>query len=155
MRQGTQNEFKNIILVDDDVDDRDLFLEAMEFINPLAEIKTSKDGEELMEYLATVSKSPDVIFLDLNMPRKNGKECLKELRISKQFRLTPIVIFTTSLNPVDVQETFAQGATFFMRKPNSFEELKQILHNLLNSRLQTAGERDREKFVVNRTLSII
>jgi CheY-like chemotaxis protein len=155
MKEGIKSEFKNIILVDDDADDRDLFKEAIASIHPQAEVKTSKDGEELMEYLATVSKMPDVIFLDLNMPRKNGKECLKELRVSEQFQFTPIVIFTTSLNPVDIQETFTEGATFFMRKPNSFQELKEILHQLLYSQLHTAGERSREKFVVNRTLTIV
>lgn len=106
-----------------------------------------RDGEELMEYLANVDKMPDVIFLDLNMPRKNGKECLRELRASKQFDFTPIVIFTTSLNPIDIQETYNQGASFFMRKPNSFEELKETLHKLLDSDLN-GGQRSREKFVV-------
>ncbi len=154
MKKGTKNEFKNIILVDDDADDRDFFLEALSFIHPLREIKPRRDGEELMEYLATASKVPDVIFLDMNMSRKNGKECLRELCASKEFQATPIVIFTTSLNPIDVQETFMEGACFFKRKPNSFEELKEILHNLLYLQLYTGG-RSREKFVVNRTLSIV
>src|SRR5688500_15330764 len=117
MKGGTETVFKNIILVDDDSDDRELFTEALSFIHPLAEIQTKTDGEELMEYLANVSRTPDVIFLDLNMPRKNGKECLQEIRAIKQFENTPIVIYTTSLNPVDIQETFSQGASFFLKKP--------------------------------------
>jgi CheY-like chemotaxis protein len=155
MKEATKTEFKNIILVDDDSDDRDLFTEALSFIHPLAEIETRRDGEELMEYLAKISQTPDVIFLDLNMPRKNGKECLKEIRETKQFENTPIVIYTTSLNPVDIQDTFNLGANFFMRKPNSFEELKETLHNLLYSQLMIAGARSKDKFVVNRTLSIV
>jgi CheY-like chemotaxis protein len=154
MKEGTLKEFTNIILVDDDLDDCDLFVEAVSFVHPLAEIVSKKDGEELMHYLATSSRMPDVIFLDLNMPRKNGRECLKELRGNKKFQTTPIIIFTTSLNPVDIQETFNQGASFFMRKPNSFEELKETLHNLLYLQLKSATERSREKFVVNRTISI-
>jgi CheY-like chemotaxis protein len=155
MNEGRLKEFTNIMLVDDDSDDRDLFIEAVSFIHPLAEVVSKRDGEELMAYLAKSSKLPEVIFLDLNMPRKNGKECLKELRANKTFQTTPIIIFTTSLNPVDVQETFNQGASFFMRKPNSFEELKDTLHNLFYSQLKTTTERSRDKFVLNRTLSIV
>ena len=154
MKEGKISDFTNIILVDDDSDDRELFTEAMTFVHPLAEIVSKRDGEELMDYLATTAKTPDVIFLDLNMPRKNGKECLKELRSSTKFQATSIIIFTTSLNPVDVQETFNEGATFFMRKPNSFEELKETLHNLLSSGLKITPERSREKFVLNRTLTL-
>jgi DNA-binding response OmpR family regulator len=155
MKEGTLTEYKNIVLVDDDADDRILFIEAMDFVHPLANIFTKKDGEELMEHLSASSLEPDVIFLDLNMPRINGKECLKELRANKKYQTTPIIIFTTSLNPVDVQETFNEGATFFMRKPNSFEELKETLHNLLHSRIKTANERSREKFVINHMLTIV
>jgi len=155
MEEGTKKEFKNIILVDDDSDDRDLFTEALSFVHPLAHVETRRDGEELMEYLATIPGMPDVIFLDLNMPRKNGKECLKELRANKQFESTAIVIYTTSLNPVDIEETFNQGASLFMRKPNSFDELKETLHKLLHYRLTMANERTRDKFVVNRIRSIV
>lgn len=154
MKEGPDSEFKHIVLVDDDSDDRDLFKEALSFIHPLAQVETRCDGEELMDGLATMSIVPDVIFLDLNMPRKNGKECLIELRASTEFRETPIVIYTTSLNPVDIHETYVHGATYFMRKPNSFEELKETLHNLLYSLLKTA-ERSKDKFVVNRILTII
>lgn len=155
MKEGTLKEFTSIVLADDDSDDRDLFVEAVSFVNPLAKIVCKRDGEELMEYLASSSKIPDVIFIDLNMPRKNGKECLKELRADPTFKSTPIIIFTTSLNPVDVQETFNEGATFFMRKPNSFEDLKETLHTLLNLHLNRQAERNRDNFVLNRTLSIV
>jgi CheY-like chemotaxis protein len=155
MMESTLKKFTNIILVDDDCDDRDLFIEAVSSIHPFADIVSKKDGEELMDYLSSSSAMPDIIFLDLNMPRKNGKECLTELRANKKFRTTPIIIFTTSLNPVDVQETFNEGASFFMRKPNSFEELKETLHNLLYIHLKTVNERSRDKFVLTRTLSIV
>lgn len=155
MKEGTESEFKHIILADDDSDDRDLFKEALSFIHPLAQVETRCDGEDLMDGLATTAKVPDVIFLDLNMPRKNGKECLIELRADVKFRETPIVIYTTSLNPVDIHETYSYGATYFMRKPNSFEELKDTLHNLLYSQLNKIAERSKERFVVNRTLTIV
>lgn len=155
MKEGKDNEFKHIILVDDDADDRDLFQEALSCIHPLAHVETRCDGEELMDGLASMAMVPDVIFLDLNMPRKNGKECLIELRANIKFRETPIVIYTTSLNPVDIHETYSHGATYFMRKPNSFNELKETLHNLLYSQLTKIVERSKEKFVVNRILTIV
>lgn len=133
MTELLQDHFKNIVLVDDDSDDRELFFEAVSFVSPTAKVEMKRDGEELMEYLTTCSILPDVIFLDLNMPRKNGKECLFEIMGNKNLCKIPVIVYTTSLNPIDIEETFNQGASRFFRKPNSFEELKDLLHNLLVS----------------------
>jgi len=145
--------YKSILLVDDDADDRDLFAEAVTFIDPTIRITTKRDGEELMDYLK-VSTGYDLIFLDLNMPRKNGKECLVEIRANQRHAATPIIIYTTSLNPMDVEDTFAQGANFFLRKPNSFEELKDVLGYVLAGKLRN-NEKKRETFVVNRNLKLV
>jgi len=142
---------KRVLLVDDDVDDRELFEEAVKLINPSLMVDTASDGEELMRYIQKTT--PDVIFLDLNMPRKNGKECLAELRSDAKFTSVPIIIYTTSLNQVDVAETKKNGASYFFRKPNSFDELKDVLHQIL-VRNKTMHVRDAETFVLNETVSI-
>mgnify|MGYP003579274684 CR=1 FL=1 len=77
---GTHKRSYNIIVADDDSDDRELFEEAATFADPGITITLARDGEELMEHLLNRSLLPDMIFLDLNMPRKNGKECLTEIR---------------------------------------------------------------------------
>ena len=145
--------YKNILLVDDDPDDRDLFAEAVTIIDPTINITIKRDGEELMDCLRTISAKFDLIFLDLNMPRKNGKECLTEIKANEVHANTPIIIYTTSLNPVDIEETYTQGASFFLRKPNSFEELKDILAVLLRRKV-LAREKGRETFVVNGAFNV-
>ncbi len=152
MRDVNEGHAKRVILVDDDSDDRELFAEAVSFVNPLIAVELKRDGEELMNYLADVDAAPDVIFLDLNMPRKNGKECLSEIRAQPRFLDTRIVIYTTSLNPLDVDETFNQGAFRFVRKPSSFEGLKEMLDKLLSNDLFNATVRTRENFVVTGNL---
>jgi DNA-binding NtrC family response regulator len=121
-----------VTLADDDIDDRDLFVEAMSLVDSQISINTVKDGEELMDYLNTNTVKPGLIFLDLNMPRKNGKECLVEIQESVDLKTIPVVIYTTSLNPRDVEYCMSKGAFHFIRKPNSFEELKEMLFRFFN-----------------------
>ena len=155
MEERLQKSYKGsqkIVLADDDSDDRELFLEAANFVDPDITITMAKDGEELMDCLLIKKQRPDLIFLDLNMPRKNGKECLIEIRKDKIFKTIPIIIYTTSLNPQDVEETFNHGAEFFLRKPNTFEELKEMLNMVLTTAMGNANLRIREKFVLNGTV---
>lgn len=148
MREFSQG-YKNVLLADDDSDDRDLFLEAVNFIDPTIAVTLKRDGEELMDHLYASSPTFDLIFLDLNMPRKNGRECLAELKKHQRHSETPVIVYTTSLNPVDIEETFTLGATFFLRKPNSFEDLKEVLGIILTGKLTKPGK-SREHFVINR-----
>ena len=140
--------YKNIILADDDADDRDLFAEAVAFVDPSISVTMMRDGEELMDFLNSQSSPCDLIFLDLNMPRKNGKECLIELSGHHYHAGTPVIVYTTSLNPLDVEEAFRRGAASFVRKPNSFEELKQLLAVVLSEESKNL-ERSKDAFVVN------
>lgn len=123
---------KNILLADDDSDDRDLFKEAIGLVNPHVQVTIVRDGEELIEYLTNNLPGPDMIFLDLNMPRKNGKECLDEITNHTRWKEIPVVIYTTSINPKDVEDCARKGAFDFVRKPNSFEDLKIILKEFVN-----------------------
>ena len=152
MTELLRDRFKNIMLVDDDSDDRDLFFEAIAFVSPTAKVETKRDGEELMDHLSKTHSLPDVIFLDLNMPRKNGKECLAEIMADGRLNTIPVVIYTTSLNPTDIHETFNQGACRFFRKPNSVEDLKELLNILLMSDNIGLNERNRENYVLIRQL---
>lgn len=153
MREYTQA-YKNILLADDDDDDRDLFSEAVHFVDPTISITLRRDGEDLMEHLNQRDPAFDLIFLDLNMPRKNGKECLAEIKKNRHFAKTPVIVYTTSLNPVDIDDTYSLGATFFLRKPNSFEELKEILGIILNTQI-TNQKNSKERFVINKPGNLV
>ncbi|HEY0743529.1 MAG TPA: response regulator [Chryseosolibacter sp.] len=150
MKERVQH-YKNIILVDDDSDDRALFTEAVNFVDPTINVITRSDGEHLMEFLENDPGMFELIFLDLNMPRKNGKECLTEIRANKKLSNIPVIVYTTSLNPVDIEETYNLGARFFLRKPSSFEELKETLAVVLDAKF-AAAEKTRDNFVVGKKL---
>ena len=95
------------------------------------------DGIAALDYLAGVSSGqfsvrPDIIFLDLNMPRKNGFECLDLIRQTKAWEHIPIVIFSTTGQEEMVRKVHEKGANFFIRKPGSFPKLKQAIKQILD-----------------------
>jgi CheY-like chemotaxis protein len=130
----TQNKnAKRILLVDDDLDDRELFVEAFSFLEGSAEVETLEASEKLLHHLERAETLPDYIFLDLNMPRKSGKECLKEIQEDVRLKEIRVVIYSTSINPRDVAETYEDGAYCFIQKPNSFSELKKLIQKVVTS----------------------
>jgi|SRR5688500_6736010 len=139
----------NILLAEDDADDRDLFLEAMSLVDPSIKVATVENGEKLMKHLQQSRDFPDCIFMDLNMPKKNGKECLNEIRANERTRKIPVVIYTTSLNTRDIDDTFNRGASNFMRKPGSFRELRELLYKYLISFQPANIQKVKNNFVLN------
>ena len=120
-----------ILLADDDENDRLLFVDALKELKTKTIVHTVNDGIELMDYLAKKDNGlPQLIFLDLNMPRKNGFECLKEIRNIYGNEIA-IAIFSTSLSEKDIDETFLRGANVYINKPNRFDDYKQVLNKVL------------------------
>lgn len=127
-----------ILLADDDPDDclmtRDAFLECRLF-NPLQFVH---DGEELMDYLhrrgrfsdAALFPMPGLILLDLNMPRKDGREALREIKADAQLRTIPVVVLTTSNAEEDVLRSYEDGVNSFISKPVSFSALIDVVRTL-------------------------
>lgn len=146
---------KNVILVDDDPDDRELFAEAIELIDSASNLAMKRNGEELMDYLQHTkgAPAPDIIFLDLNMPRMNGTEALQQLKKDERFSDIPVIIYSTSLNPRDIDETYNAGACRFLRKPNSFEELKRSLKEILQANFSDSLLRSKADFIISLNLS--
>lgn len=117
----------NIILADDDPDDREIFREAIEKVNSKIIFQSVEDGIQLMKILQDRNTAlPDIVFLDLNMPGKTGKECLREIRSDKKLSTLPVIIYSTSSHEKDINETHSFGANLYIRKPNSFSELINI-----------------------------
>jgi CheY-like chemotaxis protein len=125
------NEPLKILLADDDENDRLLFSDALQELKINTSLVAVNDGIELMDYLATkIDDMPHLLFLDLNMPKKNGFECLKEIRSIYGKEIT-IAIFSTSMYEKHIEETFRNGANIYMNKPNNFEELKRVLNKVV------------------------
>ncbi len=118
----------HILLADDDEGDRLLFIEAFSELNINTIVSTVNNGIQLMERLQLKDDPlPHIIFLDLNMPRKDGLACLKEIRSNEKLKDIFVAIYSTSDNEIDKEETFRHGANLYIAKPNNFTKLKQIL----------------------------
>lgn len=140
-----------LLLADDDEDDCDFFKEALDDLTFPVSLVTVNDGVQLMDFLGDHlgSNLPDLLFLDLNMPRKNGSECLKEIKESEALKNLPVIIFSTSLDNDIVDLMYAKGATYYIRKPGEFSQLKKVIENAL----VTASENNfkqplREQFIL-------
>ncbi len=122
----------DVLLADDDSDDCLLFKDALADFPGRATLTTVSDGEQLMMALERATSLPDVLFLDLNMPRKNGFECLLEIRSTEKLKSLPVIIFSTSFDPDIARKLYLDGAHFYMRKPSEFRVLTQVLHKALS-----------------------
>ena len=122
----------NIILTDDDDDDRLFFSEVLDEIELQTSLSLFKNGEELMEYLLKPTNIfPNIIFLDLNMPKKNGMQCLCEIRSNPLLQNLFIAIYSTSSSEKDIEDTFANGANIYLNKPSSFGKLREMVEKVL------------------------
>lgn len=127
-----------ILVADDDADDRLMIKDAFQESKLANDLRFVKDGEDLMEYLRKdgdyrdneKSPRPGLILLDLNMPRKDGREALKEIKNDPKLRGIPIVILTTSKTQEDIYRTYDLGVSSFITKPVSFDKLVQITRDL-------------------------
>lgn len=127
-----------ILMADDDADDRRLTQEALEEGRLINEVRFVDNGEELMDYLRRQGKfappadtpRPGLILLDLNMPRKDGRTVLKEIKSDPELRQIPVVVLTTSKADEDVYKSYDLGVNSYIVKPVTFEALVDILQTL-------------------------
>ena len=123
-----------VFLADDDADDRVIFTEALGELRVARILRAFSDGVELMDFLKTTEELPQIVFLDLNMPRKSGFECLQEIRSDEKFNSVSVAIFSTSSSRQDIDETYKYGADIYIQKPNNYPELKLVLRKVLRKR---------------------
>ncbi|QOG01190.1 response regulator [Flavobacterium sp. MDT1-60] len=117
-----------IILAEDDKDDQELFKEALNATKVPSDVITVENGEELVNTLKDESEpKPDIIFIDINMPIKGGKEALAEIKSDQELKEIPAVMLSTSNHPNDIEDTFNKGANLYVQKPNSFTGFILIL----------------------------
>lgn len=142
----------HILLADDDSDDRFFFDKALKTLPFHALLTTLEDGEKLMDYLLENSeKLPDVLFLDHNMPRKNGFECLSEIKLNHELKRLPVIIYSTYLHEDIADLLYENGAHFYIRKTD-LAELKKVLHLVLSLLLEKKFARpQRAQFIFSTT----
>lgn len=141
----------NLLLADDDCDDCMLFREALDDLAINVNLLVASNGIELMQMLyADISRLPDILFLDLNMPRKTGFECLAEIKLNNELKKLPVVIFSTSFDHNIADLLYENGAYFYVRKPASFSKLKSVI---LQAITEISNDFDlkpiKDKFVLN------
>ena len=123
---------RNIYYADDDADDRQLFTDVVESMDTPVDLHLQRDGQELLERLEDRPPYPTVIFLDINMPRKNGIEVLRLIRQQEDLKTVPIVIFSTSDDPDIIKSARELGANMFVSKPFSFSKFKKAITHCLS-----------------------
>jgi CheY-like chemotaxis protein len=122
----------NVLLADDDKDDCMLFRKALEELPIAVNLTTVYDGLQLMDFLLEPeTKLPDVLFLDLNMPRQNGYVSLGLIKRDSQLLRLPVIIFSTVFEETKLSQVFRDAAHFYIRKPNEFGELKKVIYKAL------------------------
>jgi CheY-like chemotaxis protein len=123
-----------ILLADDDESDRILFEDAFKELKISSIVHTVNNGIKLMDYLTKNNATlPHFIFLDLNMPRKNGLECVKDIRRNNKFKEIQIVIYSTSTYKNDIEESYHHGANMYLKKPSDFNILIQLLTKAIST----------------------
>lgn len=125
-----------ILIAEDDFDDRFLLQTAFKEKGYNDNLEFVENGVELLEYLSNIHNNssdqgyPYFILLDLNMPKKDGREALKEIKQHPVFKKIPVIIFTTTKNETEIKRCYELGANTYVVKPVSFEDLTKVLHDI-------------------------
>src|ERR1041384_41647 len=122
--------YHTVLLAEDDNDDYEFFQDAVRDTGS-TELIRAYDGEQLMKMLTERQVRPDIIYLDINMPRKNGMQCLIEIRAMREYKNTPIIIMSTTQNQIIIDSFFEAGANLYISKPSVYSELKAIIEKTL------------------------
>ncbi len=122
----------SIFLIDDDCDDREIFQTVLSGVDSNIKLLTACDGVDALEKLNSEAKDIDLIFLDINMPRMDGIECLQQLKKNSKYKEIPVIIYSTTSQENFVNKTLALGAVSYLTKSNSFEALSDSLKKILD-----------------------
>jgi len=144
------------ILADDDKDDCLFFKDALEELPLPTNLVMVHNGEKLMQLLEEkAGELPLVLFLDLNMPRKNGFECLSEIKNNEKLKDLPIIIFSTSYEQEVVNLLYEKGAHYYIRKPSDFSQLKKVIYQGLRLVMQYETlQPAKENFVIKGDIEV-
>lgn len=128
--EDVKTDTTHVLLAEDDDDDYYIFSLAIEQVPFTVLLTRAENGERLMKLLA--EKTPDILFLDIYMPCKDGHQCLREIRADKKYDALPIVIYSSLDDLRNIEFCYRQGSNLYAHKPSSFDELKTILERILS-----------------------
>jgi len=124
---------KLLLLADDDIDDTEMFCEALAVVDENIICHCAKNGSEALKILNDLNEKPELIFLDLNMPVMSGWDCLKIIKKDQRFQEIPVIMISTSSHQKDIDTASELGAICYFVKPNSFTDLKNILEEIISN----------------------
>lgn len=140
----------NILLAEDDPDDSMLFMQAVDESAITSKISVADTGAKLVNHLESTHRNvPDIIFLDMNMPLKNGIECLQVIRSNDQYKMVPVIMYSTSHNKTEIEACYEQGANYYVVKPYSFNAIKKMVTDFCCRNWDTDSKRSLTNFVVS------
>lgn len=122
-----------VYLADDNIEDQEIFIDAISEIDSLVELKVFDNALEIISDLQSSSQYPDIIFLDLYMPKMDGEECLKKIRSDEALGNIPIIIYSNEFDLDRVEKLFSLGANRYLRKPDTYNSLVASLERTINS----------------------
>jgi len=139
-----------VLLADDNIDDRYFFEIILRAFPGPTQLVMVEDGEKLMTYLSENSNNlPDVLFLDLNMPGKNGSECLSEIKNNPELKHLPVIIYSAAVHNDVADQLYNKGAHYYFRKTDMIE-IQNVLHHVLALLIKNNFERPtRQRFVLS------
>ena len=141
----------NIIVVDDDTDEHEFLSAVFSDVMPWLHYNFFSNGYNLIKALsAPAAQLPDAVFLDINMPGISGFDCLAALRSLDRLSTLPVIIYSTSRDSYSIQTAYDLGATYYMPKPDTVSELKDILLSLTNLPLNATVKTARDGFVITK-----
>ncbi|AXY77619.1 response regulator [Paraflavitalea soli] len=144
------NTLQHVIIADDDADDRMLFRDIVKDLGLKLSLHTVNDGVELMEYLHSATQMPEALFLDINMPKKDGLTCLREIKADPALCALPVIIFSNSENMVLVEMMLNEGAAYFVRKQPGYNKMLKLLNRLFSLDKQLlVQQKGLHEFVIN------
>lgn len=140
----------HLLLADDDEDDCLFFQDALDELALVSSFKAVHNGEQLLQFLTShLDELPTVLFLDLNMPRKNGYECLIEIRNHEKLKNLPVIIYSTSFDMDTINLLYQKGAQYYIRKPAEFAKLKELIKQALSLVMESfEAQPSKEKFIL-------
>ncbi|MFZ6009259.1 MAG: response regulator [Bacteroidota bacterium] len=125
--------YKKLLIIDDDVEDQEIFIDAVSRVDTGIQCRTFTNGEEaLARFVSHADELPEIIFLDINMPRVNGKQILKAIKKEASLSHIPVIMYSTTLGQRDIDEVKKLGAAHYLFKPTRFDELCRSLANILS-----------------------
>jgi response regulator RpfG family c-di-GMP phosphodiesterase len=140
-----------ILLVDDNLNEHVFFIHTLKQIEHDTKLQTINGSIDLLKYLGNKQNPiPDILFLDVNMPLKNGKECLRDLRADRRYDAMPIVTYSTSDAQRDIDDAYIMGANLYLRKPDEMSDLTNLLSIVIDMYHKGHLKNiDRDKFLLS------